>query len=299
MQWMKALLTCGTPAVFWAHVFKEKHKQQRQQQQQQQQQGQPLAKRSRQQSSDSNLNLAGQHTPAADLDVQSLSTSGLSAVATDASNLTASAAPQPDLGLKTLLQDGCHPGSLQQDQQQQQQQQQQSFLPSSSRTAHNIDALRQHYGVTDEQDSAPELSTSNNTSSNHMQRETQSPASHDLGLLPVAQSTLAQPQGTIPQPQGSLRQPQGSMRQPQGIVQQPQGTILQPVAEVRQTAQDPLLYHQPSSSSDLPLEGPNQLSGRMFEYLEQLPKELLSCRRILQHSFVLQYYWQPNAAQAK
>ena len=42
-----------------------------------------------------------------------------------------------------------------------------------------------------------------------------------------------------------------------------------------------------------------QTSEGVYSYLEQLPNELVACRRILQYSFVLDYYMQISADQAR
>ncbi len=43
----------------------------------------------------------------------------------------------------------------------------------------------------------------------------------------------------------------------------------------------------------------HQSPGNMYEYLDQLPRELVACRRILQYSFVMEYFWQASPDQAR
>ncbi|KAL0039992.1 hypothetical protein WJX79_001742 [Trebouxia sp. C0005] len=43
----------------------------------------------------------------------------------------------------------------------------------------------------------------------------------------------------------------------------------------------------------------HQSPGDVYQYLDQLPRELVACRRILQYSFVLEYFWQASPDQVR
>ena len=54
----------------------------------------------------------------------------------------------------------------------------------------------------------------------------------------------------------------------------------------------------PAGPSQSP-ERQHQSPGNMYKYLDQLPGELVACRRILQYSFVMEYFWQASPDQAR
>lgn len=54
----------------------------------------------------------------------------------------------------------------------------------------------------------------------------------------------------------------------------------------------------PAGPSQAP-ERQHQSPKNMYEYLDQLPGELVACRRILRYSFVMEYFWQASPDQAR
>ena len=107
-------------------------------------------------------------------------------------------------------------------------------------------------------------------------------STHTAARQSAVQSSEQQQQ----QQQQAADEQRSGQNQPQG---RPQATYNQfPTQAVQSPA-------GPSQSPDRQHQSP----GHMYQYLDQLPGDLVACRRILQYSFVLEYFWQASPDQAR
>ena len=185
--------------------------------------------------------------------------------------------PRPDLGLKSILIDH----SLQELQQQQQNT---DLEPESSRLPDTDAASASASASAAKGQSSADFGTDLKQAGSSVD-----PRMHDMRAR-FKSNQLAYSQdppldGLIHPLVGSVQSPTGSLQSQTGLRQSPAG----PVKSTAVVAESMLQSQEDSQ----------QFSGSIYGCLEELPRELVACRRILQHSFVLEYFWQGTADQAR
>lgn len=290
---MKALLMSGTPPAFWSHhhetllarhrhpVSQSPHTQQsvfQHQQEQPHKTQQQLQQHTVQQQQQHTIRQQQQHKtqqqqqPACPSHLSHTSSSAPQSVqvsegpagpTAERASVPSSFGPGQDLGLKSLLQ----PPST-------------HSMPQQ-RYMHDAQAASSMHVPTGKRKGTA------------FQAEGSVPAVQQLNLLPDGQAACDTDAAGLSganlhtQRQQSHQQHQHTNEQMQGQLQdQPQSRA-------------PALHSQCEAGHVQSPEGLHQSSGTMYDYLEQLPGELVACRRILQYSFVLEYYWQATPNQAR
>ena len=277
MQWMKALLLGGTPPAFWndhhQSLLHHHHHQVNQSlsaqlpsqlhhdSPQQLQEQLPLQLQAPGTAAPSDHLFSCQPSP---LGQQSgNSTVGESLPIAEALPTASLFVPRQDLGLKSLLQDPSMHSSHQQ----------QGMLDPPA-TASGL--LPTDPGMVPH---AKDSMYAAQYLSGHI-ASTHAAARQSAVQLSEQQQQQQQQQQQAPDEQRS------GQNQPQG---RPQATYNQfPTQAVQSPA-------GPSQSPDRQHQSP----GHMYQYLDQLPGDLVACRRMLQYSFVLEYFWQASPNQAR
>ena len=319
MQWMKALLMSGTTPAFWSHhhpaskkqsqdthhgIHTPHHGQQHQQQQQQcafaHQEQPPL----QQQTNDGDLHgaclqVSQQSDPSGCIQhSQPAAMPGLLLEPEDAlggPSMSLPAFPRPDLGLKSLL-DDQH--ALQSTPSWMQQSQQQGLMAGKSIGEGPQGAAARSAVV---QQAPMNMPASAAAAASCEQR---------CGFWPGQDTAQQQPGCHQPKvsesivPAAALQPSQA----PRMIFDEPGTSTDAIVADPAIESDDTFSSHASSSnaveqtdeaSDRLPVQTQRQTEQEMYAYLEQLPTELVACRRALQFSFVMQYYMALSADQAR
>ncbi len=279
MQWMKALLLSGTPPAFWTdhhqNLLHRHHHQISQpssaqpplqlhhDQPQQLQEQLPLQLQAPGTGAPSQQSFSCQPSILAQQSGDSMV--GESLPFAEVLPIASSFVPRRDLGLKSLLQDPSMHSS---------QQQHVMLDPPESASRH----LPTGPGMAPHaEDSVPAAQYQ----SGHIAR-THAAARKSAVQMSEQQQQQQQPAPDVQRSGQDQDQPWGQ-DQPQG---RPQATYSQPPTQAVQSPAGPTKrqHHSP---------------GNMYKYLDELPRELVACRRILQYSFVLEYFWQASPDQAR
>ena len=310
MQWVKALLMSGTPPAFWTHQHEtllarhhrpgsqpsqmqqpvlqhqqQQHKTQQQLQQHTIQQQQHMIQQQQQQVTQQQQHqqqVTQQQQPADPSDSSSSSmapqsvqlSEGQAGPTAERASVPSSLRPGQDLGLKSLLQ----PPSMHS-------MRQQSYMHDAQAASSMHMPTGKRKGVAS-------------------QAEGSVPAVQPLSLLPDGQATGDTDAAGLSGATFHAQRQQSQQQQQQQ--QQHTNEQMQRHSQNQPQSRAPALHSQYEAGSVQSSGGPSQSPeglhqspGSMYDYLEQLPGELVACRRILQYSFVLEYYWQATPNQAR
>ncbi len=280
MQWMKALLMSGTPPVFWTdhhqNFLHHHHHHQISQpssaqppsqlhhdQLPQLQEQLPLQPQAPGTGVPSDQSCSCHPSPLGQQSGGSID--GQSLPIAESLPIASPFVSRQDLGLKSLLQDPSMPSSPQRHVMMDPPESASGQLPTGPDAEYSVPAAQYPGG--------------------HVAR-THAAARQSAVQLSAQQQQQQQQQQQAPKVQRLGKdQPQGQY-QPQG---RPQHTYSQSPAQAAQSPADPSQSH----------ERQHQSPGNMYEYLDQLPGELVACRRVLQYSFVMEYFWQASPDQAR